>query len=171
MTTATRRTIGLRIIGSRLPGLRWTCYEPIHVGVQRQQRAEVVGLVPGDAAQAVFDLTVDVVTDQEGLDFRGPFVHGKRGERFVYLSWGQVGLNGVFEMFRRAKLHLSALAERDVARAVETGSGIDAVLDLTDEQGGPLCAAVRPPRVQWRLTPASGPTMPGRTPASQREVR
>src|SRR5262245_29263487 len=160
MTNATRTTIGLRIIGSRLPGLRWTSYEPIHVGVQRQHRAEVVGLVPGDATRAVFDLNLDAVTDDGGLDFRGPFVHGKRGERFVYLSWGQVGPDGAFEMFRRAKLHLSALAEEDVARAVETGSRIDAVLELTDERGGPLCAAVRPPRVQWRLAPASGRDTP-----------
>lgn len=153
MSTTNRVAINLRIIGRRLPGLRWTCYDAIHVGVQRQGPAEVVGLVPGDAARAVFDLPLDVVTDEQGLDFRGPFVQGKRGERFVYLSWGQVGPDGGFEMFRRAKLHLSALADRDVTHAVETGSTIEAVLDLTDEQGGPLCAAVRPPRVRWSVAP------------------
>lgn len=60
MTSASRATIGLRIIGRHLPGLGWTWHEPIHIGVQR--RAEVVDLVPGDAAEAVFDLTLDVVT-------------------------------------------------------------------------------------------------------------
>jgi Family of unknown function (DUF5990) len=160
MTTATRTTIDLRIIGRRLPGLRWGCYDSVHVGVQRQRQAEIVGLVPGDAAEAVFDLSVDVVTDGQGLDFRGPFVQGRRGERFVYLSWGEVGPHGGFEMFRRAKLHLSALAAGDVTRAVRAGSRIEAVLDLTDEHGGPVCAAVRPPRVQWRV-PAAPAAQPG----------
>jgi hypothetical protein len=151
MTTATRTTLDVRIIGGRLPGRRWSCYDSIHVGVQR--KAEVVGLVPGDAGQAFFDLTMDVVTDETGLDFRGPFVQGKRGERFLYLSWGQLAPDGAFEMFRRAKLYLSALPEPVVTGAVRAGSGIEAVLDLTDERGRPLCAAVRPPRVRWRVSP------------------
>ena len=79
MTTATRTTLEVRIIGQHLPGRRWSCYDSIHVGVQR--KAEVVGPVPGDAGQALFDLTMDVVTDETGLDFRGQFVQGKRGER------------------------------------------------------------------------------------------
>jgi hypothetical protein len=54
MTTATRTTLDVRIIGGRLPGRRWSRYDSIHVGVQR--KAEVVGLVPGDAGQALFDL-------------------------------------------------------------------------------------------------------------------
>jgi hypothetical protein len=143
--------INLRIVGSRLPGLRWACYQSIHLGVQRG--AEVVDLVPGDADAAVLVVTVDVVSDDQGIDFRGPFVHGRRGERFVYLSWGQLRPAGGFEMFRRAKLHLSALAEGDVTQAVATGATLEAVLELTDERGGPLCAAVRPPLVRWRLAP------------------
>ncbi len=171
MTTATRTTIDLRIIGRRLPGLRWSCYDSIHVGVQRQRQAEIVGPVPGDAAEAVFDLPIDVVTDEAGFDFRGPVVQGKRGERFLYLSWGQVGPDGAFEMFRRAKLHLPALAERDVAHAARSHSRIEAVLDLTDERGGPLCAAVRPPRVQWRVS--TTPVQPGlkASPPAGGEVR
>jgi hypothetical protein len=42
MTTATRTTLDVRIIGGRLPGRCWSCYDSIHVGVQR--KAEVVGL-------------------------------------------------------------------------------------------------------------------------------
>jgi Family of unknown function (DUF5990) len=160
MTTATRTTIDLRIVGRRLPGLRWSCYDSVHVGVQRQRQGEIAGLVPGDAAEAVFDLPAEVVTDEAGVDFRGPFVQGRRGERFIYLSWGEVGPDGAFAMFRRAKLHLSALTEREVTQAAHAGSRIEAVLDLTDEHGGPVCAAVRPPRVQWRVSPPP-PAQPG----------
>ena len=41
-------------------------------------------------------------TDEGAIDFGGPFVHGRKGERFLYLSWGAVDPD--FEMFRRAKL-------------------------------------------------------------------
>jgi hypothetical protein len=160
MSTATSTTIDLRIVGRRPPGLRWSRYAPVHVGVQR--RREVVALVPGDAEEAVFDLPVDVVGDEADLDFRGPFVQGGRGDRFVYLSWGTVGPDGGFELFRRAKLHLSGVVEREAAEAVRAGGRVEGLLDLTDEHGGPVCAAVRPPRVQWRVRPGEGAPTPRR---------
>jgi len=61
--------------------------------------------VPGDAPEAVFTFTIDAVTGDDGqIDFRGPFVHGKRGARFLYLSWGERFPDGRLQMFRRAKL-------------------------------------------------------------------
>ena len=96
---ATARGVGVamavpvRIVGRRLPGSSWSGRHGIHVGVQRG--TEVVGLVTGDAADAVFDIDLEVVADTDGVpDFRGPYVHGRRGERFVYLSWGEVGRPG-----------------------------------------------------------------------------
>ena len=50
-----------------------------------------------------------------------------------------------------AKLHLSTIPAADLARAVETGATIEAVLDLTDARGGPLCASVRPPWLRWSV--------------------
>jgi hypothetical protein len=85
MSTTSRTTVDLRIVGHRPPGLAWSCYQGVHVGVQRSP-GEVVGLVPGDADEAVFELAVDVVRDDQGVDFRGPFVQGRRGERFLYLN-------------------------------------------------------------------------------------
>ncbi|HEX8861604.1 MAG TPA: DUF5990 family protein [Actinomycetes bacterium] len=153
MGTTSRTTVALRIVGHRLPGLRWTRYQAIHLGVQRRP-GEVVGLVPGDADAAVFDLPLDVVTDERGVDFRGPFVQGRRGERFLYLSWGEVGPGAGFEMFRRAKLQLGPLAEPELAGRLGTGSRVEASLDLTDANGGPRCASVRPPIVRWQVVPA-----------------
>ena len=99
------------INGHDLPGR--TCPQPggvmltnVHVGVQR--RSEPVELVPGDADTAQWDLEVEVVSGADGgADFRGPEVHGKRGERFIYLTWGEVGTHVAFAMFRRAKLMLN----------------------------------------------------------------
>src|SRR4051794_40660058 len=98
--------LNMQIVGQNLPGRRFDGYQAVHLGIQR--RSEVIDLVPGDAAQAIFALTVGAVVDGTGgIDFRGPYVHGKRGERFVYLSWGDLADDGTFTMFRRAKLHLS----------------------------------------------------------------
>jgi hypothetical protein len=126
------------------------------VGVQRG--AEVVGLVRGDSADAIFDIEIVIELDDQGLpDFRGPYVHGRRGERFVYLSFGEVDDAGAFAMFRRLKLHLAPLVEQS---QTELGSApvlagaqrIEAVLELTDPKGRPVAASVRPPWVTWRVT-------------------
>jgi hypothetical protein len=140
----------LRIIGRRLPGEVWSGRTGIHLGVQRGT-AEVVNLISGDAGEAVFDLEVEVTRRDEGdLDFKGPFVQGRRGERFVYLSWGEVDATGTFAMFRRLKLHLSPLAEQ-FPDELATAKRIQAVLELSDTRGRPLAASVRPPWVTWRL--------------------
>ena len=149
----------VRVVGSNLPGRSWGdprpsgCrYENIHVGIQR--RSEVVETVPADAGAATWDLTVDVVDDGSTVDFRGPYVQGRRPDRFVYLSWGTVDGEGRFEMFRRAKLMLDAL-DRDTVRAANrAGSRMEARLGLTGGDGGPRCAAVRPPSVDWVVAPA-----------------
>ena len=79
-------------------------------------------------------------TEDGERDFRGPEVQGKRGERFVYLTWG-TGSGDDFEMFRRAKLMLAEAPDADVVRAV---------VHLTDEWGMPRCARLRPPALEWR---------------------
>jgi hypothetical protein len=142
----------LRIVGRRLPGSSWSGRSGIHVGLQRHN--EVVNLVNGDEGEAVFDVDLDVVAGVDGLpDFRGDCVQGRRGERFVYLSWGEVDDKGTFTMFRRLKLHLTPLVEQCTAEGVLAARKIQAVLELTDTRGRPLAASVRPPWVTWRLLP------------------
>jgi hypothetical protein len=110
----------------------------VHVGVQRKQ--DVIEHVRGDAPSATWTLEVTTKVGPDGeRDFGGPFVHGKRGERFVYLSWGE-GSGGHFRMFRRAKLMLDEApgAESVVAR-----------VGLTDGRGMPVCARLRD--VRWSI--------------------
>jgi hypothetical protein len=147
-------TAQLRIVGRRLPGASWSGRHGIHVGVQRG--SEVVGLVIGDAADAVFDIDLDVVVGADGTpEFRGPYVQGRRGERFVYLNWGEVDDTGTFAMFRRLRLHLGPLVEQSPAETLLSAQKIQAVLELTDTRGRPLAASVRPPWVTWRVTNAT----------------
>lgn len=152
-------TVDVRIVGVDLPGR--TCadprpgglvYENVHVGVQRRQ--EVVDVVPGDTTTAVWDLTMDPVVRDGALDFRGEFVQGRRGDRFLYLSWGSVASDGRFEMFRRAKLMLDPLGREVVEAADRLGHRLVATLGLTAADGMPRCAAVRPPDITWTASTA-----------------
>ncbi len=152
----------ITIHGRNLPGRSFTsdgkALENVHVAVQDGK--EPVGLVPGDAASAEWTIDVRIVVgDDGGPDLRGSAVHGRRGERFLYLTWGNVGADGSFAMFRRAKLmiadidpELLAQAATSDAEAEGDGDGLSVEVELTDQWGCPLCARVRPPHANWSLT-------------------
>jgi hypothetical protein len=140
----------VRIDGHRLPGRAFCECRNVHVALQVRQDPE--GLTPGDAPAAAWDLDVAVVVDEQGaLDFRGPAVHGKRGERFLYLTWGDVGDDGSFEMFRRAKLMLNRVDPALVRGADQRDVPLVARVELTDGRGGPRCARVDPPAIAWSV--------------------
>ncbi|HET9689521.1 MAG TPA: DUF5990 family protein [Acidimicrobiales bacterium] len=143
----------LVIEGVDLPGA--TCgpgpdrpdgHHGIHVGVPRRGRQqELLGLTPGDAASATWVLPVQVA----GADVRGPWVQGRPGNRFVYLSWVTVEGGGEPRLFRRAKVMLAAVPGPVLAAAAASGRLV-ARIGLTDAKGHPTCAALRPPLVEWR---------------------
>ncbi|RST09046.1 monooxygenase [Streptomyces sp. WAC07149] len=103
---------------------------------------------PGDAGSALWTLECTARRDAAGLDLTGPWIQGRPGQRFVYLTWNGVDGTGVRGMFRRAKLMLDAVDPAAAAAAADTGLLV-ARLALTDAHGRPLCAAVRPPAVTW----------------------
>ena len=57
----------------------------------------------------------------EVADYRGPYISGPPGGRFIYLSWGVVEEPGSFEMFRRAKLMFDGIPADVMAAARESG--------------------------------------------------
>lgn len=132
------------------PGDDIPSYTNIHVAVQRRDRpAELLDPQPGDAASASWTLECTVT----GTDVKGPYVQGRPGQRFVYLSWGSVDGSGAFSMFRRAKLMLDAVPVDVLEAAVREGLLVGR-LGLTDGHGRPLCARVVPPRIGWSARPA-----------------
>ena len=148
----------IRIRGRNLPGRTFVSdgevLHNVHVGVQ--ERKDPVGLVPGDAPSAAWDVEVGLKVDAYGdLDFRGPAVQGRPGERFLYLTWGDVGADGSFAMFRRAKLMLGAIDPVVVRDAEDSGRPLLADIDLSDECGGPRCAEVHPPALDLARERAS----------------
>lgn len=157
-TEGPQSRIQIHIEGSHLPGR--TCgpggdfagYENIHVGVQRKDRpGELLGPLPGDAPSASWTLHCTATTTADGVEVGGPYVQNRLGGRFVYLSWGTVDENGLFSMFRRAKLMFADIGPDVLEAAVRSGH-LTARLPLSDANGRPLCARVRPPVIVWSAT-------------------
>lgn len=126
-------------------------YENVHVGLWH--RGGPVDLVPGDLPTACWKLELTLRRSQGEIDFSGPFVSGRKGERSLRLVWGDLGEDDSFEMFRAAKLRLADLDPTVVAYAHEHGHSLVCRLGLTDEHGHPRCASVRPPTLIWTATP------------------
>jgi Family of unknown function (DUF5990) len=150
-----------------LPGLRcrpdaasrWR--ENVHVGLcTRTMGAAQITLVPprpwavtdlvaGDAESARWELDIAVRRHQSDLDFGGPFVRGKLGDRHIGLAWGEVPNDGTFRLFRGAKLRLDAIEPALIDQASRAGTHLVGRIGLTDANGNPRCASVRPPNIAW----------------------
>jgi hypothetical protein len=145
----------MRIVieGHDLPGAEFVSdgvlLHNVHVAVQIGEHP--IGLVRGDADSARWEIDVrTVVADGGVVDLRGPAVFGKKGERFFYLTWGDVGAGGSFARFRRAKLMIGDIEPELLAAAARVDGVLVASLSLTDERGCPRCARVKPPVISWR---------------------
>jgi hypothetical protein len=145
--------VEIRIVGTDLPGRdcppahNFPGYANVHVGLQSRRRPpELLNLQPGDVPEVSWIVDCEV----SGSDVRGLYVQGRPGDRFIYLNWGAVDANGNMEMFRRAKLMLDGVAPDILAGAAESGLLVGR-LGLTDAKGQPLCAAVRPPVIEWSV--------------------
>jgi hypothetical protein len=144
----------IRIEGTDLPGRRGGSEADrlrlgnVQVGVQR--KTDVVERVPADAASARWELDVASREVDGLLDVGGPWVHGRPGARFLYLSWGAVD-GEAFAMFRRAKLLFGDIPTELLRRAHDDEGVLVGRLGLTDAEGGPRCARVRPPDITWVL--------------------
>lgn len=141
------------IVGFNLPGCVFcrpdgSLMNNVHVGLQVGR--EPAELVKADASEARWDFDIEAVIREGQPDFRGRAVHGKRGDRFVYLTWGEVNHDDGFEMFRRANLMLNRIDENVMQSAIAEGRLL-ARIDLTSDDGGPRCARVDPPAIEWSV--------------------
>ena len=141
------------IAGVNLPGLVFcrpdgSSMDNVHAGIQI--RRDAAQLIRADVSEVAWETDIDVVRKDGLLDFRGPAVQGKVGDRFICLTWGNVHPDDGFEMFRRAKLLLNRIERALMESAMKAGY-LAAVVDLTDDSGGPRCARVDPPAVVWSV--------------------
>ena len=120
----------------------------IEVGVQRKNKpGELMGQVSADVESVTWELEATPVSS-DPADFRGPYISGPPGGRFIYLSWGVVEEPGSLEMFRRAKIMFDGVPA-EVMKAAQISGTLIGRLGLTDPKGNPTCAAVRPPLIEW----------------------
>jgi hypothetical protein len=148
----------LHIKGRELPGDR--CgpgpdapggHSGLRVGVQRRGDAmQVLDPVGGDADTA--EWTIDCVAREtgHGVDVTGPYVQGRPGQRFIYLSWLSDQGPGPLGMFRRGKIRLDEIPEPVLRHAI-AGGAIEVEVRLTDVKGNPACATFGPPALTWRV--------------------
>lgn len=133
----------------RLPGARFQARNTVRVGIQAGR--EVADDIAADAEEAVFAARLRVTRLADGaFDFGGPSVFGTRGDRFLYLCWGE-RTGGAWDGFRRAKIKLGHVPPNVCQSALDEGRSIVGRLELTDAKGGPKCASLRPDEVRWSV--------------------
>ncbi len=132
----------LTVRGRDLPGSLFAGYRNVHVGLQ--VRRDAAGLVRGDASDATWVTDVTVLDGPDGGDYRGEAVQGRRGERFVHLTWSTVE-GEEFTVFRRAKLMLD-----DLPAALRSEHAVVVEIPLRQEDGSPRCARVPSQLLTWR---------------------
>ncbi len=158
-------TLTMVIEGSGLPGR--SCHpvggrrhENVHVALCGrapgrealtipERPMDAIEPVPGDATSACWKATVTVRRGEEGFDFTGPFVRGDRSDRNIGLAWGDVPGDGTLRLFRAAKLRLADINPGLIEQALRPDHLLVASVWLTDTDGDPICARVRPPDVRW----------------------
>lgn len=141
--------------------LRITLVQPpagVTFCLQRGQ-AELVSAVRSGGEDLSFDLDVrvgDPLPDGRP-SFLGPFTQGPREARFVYVSSGIRAGEAGSGWDRRAKVPLSGISWDLIEEALASpGAFLEARIQGTSRDGGPVCATIPLLDGGWRVVRASG---------------
>ncbi len=146
------KPVRVRLVCEGLPAHRFEGFDgrrSIQVELQTKDGHETGSPAGKDALAWTTEITVKSGTDG-APDFAGPAVHGKRGERFFYLSWSSERAYHR-EMFRRIKIHLRDLTAVQLAQAMKTGGTLVARVHAVAKDGGPACASAPLLAGGWNL--------------------
>jgi hypothetical protein len=104
---------------------------------------ELVDQTRSTGADVVFNFTVGYLLTADALDFRGPFVQGPRGGRFVYVNAGQLAGQDDSPWRCRAKIALGGISAGLVAALQANPSNVlCARIAGKGKNGGPPAASV-----------------------------
>ena len=109
--------------------------------LQRRSRADCVNHARSDGGDLVFDLAIQVKPGGDEPDFVGPFIQGRRGERYVTILIGTLAGDAHSCWTRAAKFWLRGITWslieglRSRSNAVVAGRFVG-----TTANGGPACA-------------------------------
>lgn len=133
------------------PGPKGEMFDDIQVGLAH--RRDTIELVSGGARETGWTFNMTVRRDDAGqLDFGGPFVLGHKDDRHFGLRWVTTSMEEELEVFRVAKLRLADIDRGLLEAAVREKRDLIADVTMTDRDGMPICARVRPPFVEWSLS-------------------
>lgn len=136
--------VTITVICTNFPGRLFDGCDDLQVGWG--QARTVIDAVPGDSIEARFTTELQARQHSDGtVDFRGPLVQGKVGERFLYLVWHHA--DAPQTPLRRIKIPLYTLINWG---DLQSGQ-IMAHLQMSDHDGCPICATPKPPYLQWQV--------------------
>ncbi len=97
--------------------LRIVLEAPTHDVVFALQRGkdELIAQTLSTGVDVAFNFTVNCLLIEDAPDFRGPFVQGPRGGRFVYINAGELAGQSGSPWRRRAKISLGGISASLIA--------------------------------------------------------
>jgi hypothetical protein len=132
--------VTVEIVCTRLPGQKG-----VLLGIQKDE--EFFEPSSTEVKRIVFRPVLRARRDADGSpNFLGPFAHGAKRERFIYLVWATVS---PATRFGRIKVHLNHLKWADVTKAVTQKKPLRVTLELTRDDGKLVYASVRPGAAKW----------------------
>lgn len=104
-----------------------------------------------DPGQHVFKFSISVDLSSGTPNFLGPFVHGPKSSRFIYLNSGTYAGQEATCWGRRAKLNLiSVTTEMVTTILADPGSVLETTLQGVGSDGAPVCASVK--GLEWTVS-------------------
>ncbi len=117
--------------------------------------AELIPAAKAASDSLSFEITVRLGAPRgrDRIRFLGPFVHGSPEARFVYVNSGQLAGNPKSCWTRRAKVWLADITREQVEAVLKDPNAVlEAEIEGTARDGGPVCASTRVIGGAWRLS-------------------
>jgi hypothetical protein len=112
------------------------------LGIQKGNAVQE--MTPVNRKRLIFSPVLRVRRHTDGTaNFLGPFAHGPRAERFIYLTWAVVNDGAYSAAPGRIKVHLSLIPWSRVETAVRTGKPIKLTFPISKSDGKLVFASVR----------------------------
>jgi hypothetical protein len=102
-------------------------------------------------AQIVFDVPISVTESEGALNFGGPFVQGKTGDRFLYVDIGKYAGQRNTTWARRMKVPLGNITWTLIEQASKSGKAIETRIPGTAKDGSPTAASTATIQSAWAL--------------------
>ena len=96
-----------------------------------------------------FVTEIKVRNSGNDVDFAGEHVHGSRGDRFIYLSWGVPDQTEPFVMFARAKIKLAHIPPDLLEQTTEQRRALRAEIQATNSKDQPATGTIQQSAIEW----------------------